>query len=161
MPHPTRAFQELRAWSHSIGLAALLAQALLSSGCVTANQSFQPIGRVDAHRIGSAAYDQNSVRGPKVSVSRCEDGDWGGWLGGPVRVTIRGNRMVGMNTNLYMDFNDQGPVVHGMWKGHLVWLQLGHQLTLHSNYWLNLSGTAAWRHPPFPQFAFALLGALQ
>jgi hypothetical protein len=121
------------------------------------------------------------VVGPDVNVSRRADGSWAGWLQGDVvDVTVVSNRMVGAGLDVEMTprAGGDGVLILGQWQGRLVRFELsekevaarvpGRSFNLrrveHGVFGpqgeLKLSGEALALRPPFPQIAFALLGAV-
>ena len=148
-----------------------------ASTTASAEDDFTPTGEVQ-FRQRSAAFNDTRVVGPNVNLSQRADGSWGGrMLGEPVDVNQYVDSIGGVGFNLTMHPSPEGQVVTGQWHGEIIRIEL-HETTVMvrtgkesftlpsygrgrygSEGQFRLSGQAALASPPFPQFAFAMVGA--
>ncbi len=138
---------------------------------------FQPTGGVQYLARG-AAFNATRVVGPNVNLSKRADGSWGGrLLDQPVDVNEYENRIGGVEFTLQVVATPTGQLVTGQWQGESIRFELdqaqirvragAESFTLGAHgpghYGaageLALSGDAAQATPPFPQLAFAMIGA--
>lgn len=136
----------------------------------------------------SASFDDNRVIGPAINVSRRPDGTWTGWIRGQaVNLGVKGNQISDASLTLNVQELPEGVEVRGLWVGaprsgdiairvtptefyarepHIeppIFLDAAGPGRYGRGAFANavaLEGEAALPHPPEPQFALALLGAL-
>lgn len=137
----------------------------------------------------SASFDANRVIGPAINVSRRSDGTWAGWIRDrAVNLHLKGNEIGDASVTLRIQELPDGVEVRGLWiqaprsqdisirvtatefyarEPHVrppIYLESaeapGHYGRGAFANAVELVGEAALPHPPEPQFALALLGAL-
>ncbi len=158
-------------------LCVLTACQHLGVSAQASERPFEPTGAVQYLARG-AAFSATRVVGPNVNLSKRADGSWGGrLLDQPVDVNEYENRIGGVDFTLQLVATPTGQLVTGQWKGESIRFELdqamvrvragGESFTLGAHgpghYGaageFELSGDAARAAPPFPQLAFAMIGA--
>jgi hypothetical protein len=125
---------------------------------------------------GSAAWDENQVLGPLISVGRRSDGSWAGRLNNQiVDVNVYRTRAAGAFLIMSWDEQPNQMVITAQWVGRLHRFEIYPDRVLfrgptrsftlqHRNDWsfgpggeLKFDGQARDQRPPMPQFGLALL----
>ena len=139
---------------------ALMLAALLPFAALAQPSAFHADGEIrSAH--SSAAFDGESIRGPRVSVTREPDGRWAGWLGNRVieaREVKGGAR--GPNLALYLSRQNDGLTVRGYLGGRTISLHIPDDPMQRVLLRWTLVGRAGEKDPPIPQYIFAAIAAL-
>jgi hypothetical protein len=145
---------------------------------------FKPQGEVMMRNRG-ASFDEVRIRSPRCNLSKRTDGSWGGILNErPFDVSVTDVRISGANFSLTREASEgRHTVITGQFEGKIYRFEFDetHAFIRAPNVSLNfdgmvvegdsvrygpmgnfvLRGTAAAPSPPWPQVAFALMGALQ
>ncbi len=138
---------------------------------------FEPTGAVQYLARG-ASFSSTRVVGPNVNLTKRSDGSWGGrLLDQPVDVNEYEHRIGGVDFTLQVEATPSGQLVTGQFQGEslrfeidkaMIRVRAGREsftLGAHgvghygSAGEFELSGDAARPMPPFPQLAFAMIGA--
>ena len=137
---------------------------------------FNPTGEVFS-TIGSARFDSDRVIGPNINLEKRADGSWAGRLyENFLDLNEYENRVGGVDLTMQRLPLEKGEAYAGQWQGQFFRIDLGEKgiqvrtatrsFSLpkrargqYGQGQLTLTGQAADDAPPFPQFAFALLGS--
>lgn len=133
--------------------AALLAPAVFA-------QQYVPAGEIQS-ASASASFDGDEVRGPRVQVTREDDGRWTGrLLGVVIDAQEVKNGLRGANFALYTERVKDGIAVRGHVDGRTVSFLVPDdpQQRFHRRW--TLKGVADADNPPPAHFALAAVGAL-
>ncbi len=137
----------------------ILIAALVVPLSLSAQDSYQPLGEVQL--VGSSAsFDEDSVRGPQVQVTRERNGHWTGRIGDLVVDGVeRPNGVRGANFALYVERVSDGIIVRGNLLTRTVYVRIpdDEQQRYYLRY--TLKGMADTSAPPAAQFALAVAGA--
>ncbi|MDQ3264765.1 MAG: hypothetical protein M3Y59_14035 [Myxococcota bacterium] len=137
----------------------ILIAALVVPLSLSAQDSYQPLGEVQLG-TSSASFDEDSVRGPRVQVTREEGGHWTGRIGDMVVDGIeRPNGVRGANFALYVERVSDGTIVRGNLLTRTVFIKIPHDEQQRYYLRYTLKGVADTTHPPAAQFALAVAGA--
>lgn len=137
---------------------------LLVLGCAGTpeqpSQPFKAIGELQS-RSSSAAFDENSVIGPRVSMYRGAEGRWTGRVRGRVVDAYEvKNGIRGADFALYFEKVADGKIVRGRWGYDTVYVHLPDDFRERERFGYHVTGAANDDIPPLPQFLFAVMGTL-
>lgn len=136
-----------------IALVLLPALALSQEG-------YRPLGEIQS-ASSSASFDASSVRGPRVQMTREDDGRWTGrLLGMVIDGQERHNGVRGANFALYTERVKGGIAVRGNLDTRTVSLYISDDEAQRFQRRWTLKGLADAKEPPPVQFALAAVAAL-
>lgn len=151
--------------------------------CATSERGVAPARELHATGAvsspnGGASFDEARVIGPRITMTRREDGSWIGTLDGhPIDVTVYPSRVVGVDLTLTIERSPSGYIIHGQYQGRIFRIERDEQRLLvgmpeaslelrrsgreefsDSRVTVRLTGEASRLNPPWPQLPFAVLG---
>lgn len=149
----------------------------MGASAETSEAPFEPTGGVQYLARG-ATFSSTRVVGPNVNLTKRSDGSWGGrLLDQPVDVNQYQNRITGADFTLEAEATPTGQLVTGQFQGQSIRFEIGKSMIRvrvgRESFTLGahgpghygaagefeLSRDAAQAVPPFPQVAFAMIGA--
>jgi len=149
------------------------------------SDTYTPLGEVMMRNRG-ASFDAVRVRSPRCNLAKRTDGSWAGTLNDhPVDVSVYESRIVGANFSVTREMSEgRHIVITGQFEGKIYRFEMDEHhaiIRAPNNVSLNfdgmnvegktvrygpmgnfeLRGAAGDANPPWPQLAFALMGAVQ
>lgn len=123
-------------------------------------ETYRPIGEVQLGS-SSASFDESSVRGPRVQVTRGSNGRWTGRIGDLIiDGTERKNGVRGANFALYVERVDDGLMVRGNLLTRTISVKIPDDPQERYYRRWTLKGQADTSSPPPAHFALAIAGAM-
>lgn len=119
--------------------------------------AFEPKGEIQVGTC-SAAFDDTSVQGPGIVVTRRQDGSWAGRIQGRViDLNVTPEKITGTNTQIQVSREPGWLVMTGYfdWKGVRVYWPTNPALSDGTT--MKATGAGIQMDPPLPQFLLALM----